>query len=126
MSILFAPQSKTVTTILLRSINITFRTFASPPRKLPNRRITISCGQCKEKLYKYAKGNGASSQLVKIYLERIVVDYTNSELEDEENVGMIGNDDNLSCPNCDVVFGRMAMIHGRKAIKVIGGKVVYK
>ena len=87
------------------------RGLAAPRKKLPTRRVDIACTECKAKLFRYAKGNGAGSKLVKIYDERIVKDYT----EDQQH-----------CPQCGEQFAREAMVHGRLAYKVINGKVSMK
>ena len=84
------------------------RGLAAPRKKLPTRRVDIGC---KAPLFRYAKGNGAGSKLVKIYDERIVKDYT----EDQQH-----------CPQCGEQFAREALVHGRLAYKVISGKVSMK
>ena len=55
------------------------RSLAAPRKKLPTRRVDIKCTGCKAPLFRYAKGNGAGSKLVKIYDERIVKDYTEDQ-----------------------------------------------
>ena len=87
------------------------RGLAAPRKKLPTRRVDIKCTGCKAPLFRYAKGNGAGSKLVKIYDERIVKDYT----EDQQH-----------CPQCGEQFARSALVHGRLAYKVINGKVSMK
>ena len=87
------------------------RGLAAPRKKLPTRRVDIKCTGCKAPLFRYAKGNGAGSKLVKIYDERIVKDYT----EDQQH-----------CPQCGAEFARRALVHGRVAFKVISGKVSMK
>ena len=91
------------------------RLFAAPRKKLPERRVTISCSACGTKLYRYAKGNGAGSRLVKVYKERIVNDFTDE-------------DKPCTCPNldCAAEFAREDVIHGRPAFKIIQGKVIMK
>ena len=86
------------------------RGLAAPRKKLPTRRVDIKCTGCKAPLFRYAKGNGAGSKLVKIYDERIVKDYT----EDQQH-----------CPQCGEQFAR-SLVHGRVAYKVINGKVSMK
>ena len=88
------------------------RGLAAPRKKLPTRRVDIKCTGCKAPLFRYAKGNGAGSKLVKIYDERIVKDYTEG--------------DKQHCPQCGEQFAREAMVHGRLAYKVINGKVSMK
>ena len=115
------------------------RCYAQPRKKLPERSVEIFCSACDYKvsrqlpkrekeesnkkvdsllthysillqLYKYKK-NG-KGKLVKCYLERIVEDFTDAS----------GNP--LECPQCKRPFARKAMIHGRPAHKMIGGKVL--
>lgn len=50
-------------------------------------------------------------QLVKCYVERIVHDYTAGD---------------LTCHECGQEFAREAIVHGRPAHKIIGGKVFMK
>lgn len=58
---------------------------------------------------RYKKGGKGS--LVKCYKERIVQDYTEGSLQ---------------CPGCQQEFARPAMVHGKPAFKMIGGKVFQK
>ena len=88
------------------------RGLAAPRKKLPTRRVDITCKGCKAPLFRYAKGNGAGSKLVKIYDERIVKDYTEGNKQ--------------HCPQCGEQFAREALVHGRLAYKVISGKVSMK
>ena len=88
------------------------RLYAAPRSKLPQRRVDISCDKCKARLFRYAKANGAGSQLVKVYHERIVEDHTNGVF--------------VACPKCGQRFAREAMIHGKRAFKIVGGKVHMK
>ena len=68
--------------------------MAAPRKKLPARRVDVSCDSCGAKLFKYAKGNGAGSKLVKVYEERIVKDRTA---------------DQVTCPNpaCGVAIEKV-------------------
>lgn len=84
------------------------RAFAKPRAKLPERRVDVSCALCGERLYRYAKGNGAGSRLVKMYTERVVRDFTN---------------ETAICPGCGQEFARETMIHGKRALKIVQGKV---
>ena len=34
-----------------------------------------------------------------------------------------GHEGNYSCPNCGSTFARPAQIHGRPALKMVGGKI---
>lgn len=51
---------------------------------------------------------GGKGSLVKCFVERIVDDMTKGDLK---------------CPQCDTEFARPAMIRGKPANKMIGGKV---
>ncbi|GMI16434.1 hypothetical protein TrLO_g9255 [Triparma laevis f. longispina] len=110
-----SPIQITTTHITLLYRLQTTRLFAAPRKKLPERRVTISCASCGTKLYRYAKGNGANSRLVKVYKERIVNDFTDADAP-------------CNCPNpeCTVEFAREDVIHGRPAFKIIQGKAVMK
>jgi len=99
----------------LKQTTFQTRHFAAPSKRLPSRRVNISCSGCGRRLFRYAKGNGASSRLVKVYKERIVRDFTDQ-----------GNP--CACPNpdCGSEFAREDIIHGRPAFKIVQGKVVTK
>lgn len=84
------------------------RLYAAPRKKLPVRRVDVACAGCRAPLFKYAKGNGAGSKLVKCWAERIVKDYT---------------EDGVTCPKCGAVFAREALVRGRPAFKIVSGKV---
>ena len=60
--------------------------------------------------------NGTKSNLIKCYVERI----------SEDCVDVVKNkkEDSLDwiCPTCETRFGKDALIHGRPAIKLVGGK----
>ena len=71
--------------------------------------IKIYCAQCRTLLYKYQKEG--SGHLVKCFQDRIVKDFTKGDLR---------------CPNCQGLFAREAMIHGKPAHKIIQGKVFVK
>jgi len=71
--------------------------------------ITICCSKCKTRLYKYNKYGSGS--LVKCYLDRIVKDYTNG---------------NLQCPKCNTLFARRTRMSCRDVNKIIQGKVYIK
>ena len=101
-----------VALLLAASLRSGARGLAAPRKKLPTRRVDIKCTGCKAPLFRYAKGNGAGSKLVKIYDERIVKDYTEG--------------DKQHCPQCGEQFAREALVHGRLAYKVISGKVSMK
>ena len=85
---------------------------AQPRKKLPTRTVKVLCSACKFCLYKYKKGGKVSLQ--KCYHERIVEDHT------------AGDAPGLVCPQCGQVFARFAMIHGKPASKIIGGKAIQK
>ncbi len=83
--------------------------MAKPNKKLPSKTVTIICGKCKTKLFKYAKGGKGS--LVKCFKERILKDYT---------------EQNGHCPNCGIQFGRDTLVRGTPAFTIIGDKAVMK
>ena len=101
-----------VALLIAASLRSGARGLAAPRKKLPTRRVDIKCTGCKAPLFRYAKGNGAGSKLVKIYDERIVKDYTEG--------------DKQHCPQCGEQFAREALVHGRLAYNVISGKVSMK
>lgn len=80
--------------------------LAAPRKTLPKHTVRIYCAGCRSLLYKYHKGGTGS--LFKVYLERIAVDETT-----EPGV----------CGGCGVTVARPATIHGRPALKMVGGKV---
>lgn len=83
--------------------------MAKPNKKGPTKTIDIFCAKCKQQLFKYRKaGKGA---LVKCFKERISVDLTEKA---------------CTCPNCQTIFARDTLIRGTPALKMIGGKVVFK
>jgi DNA-directed RNA polymerase subunit RPC12/RpoP len=93
--------------------------------------VSVNCNKCGLRLFKYKKKNGTKSNLVKLYIERIVDDCA-SIISDTSNTSNASNtsdttdDDNdkdWKCPNCQTKFARDAMIHGRPALKLIGGKI---
>ena len=65
------------------------------------------------------KKNGLKSNLVKCYVERIVGDPHALLEEPREGTEM-------ECPKCASRFARDALIHGRPALKMVGGKVRMK
>ncbi|KAA6422001.1 MAG: hypothetical protein FRX49_08019, partial [Trebouxia sp. A1-2] len=79
---------------------------AQPSKKGPDKTVKVYCARCQEQLYKYKKGGKGS--LVKCFVERIVEDATAGDLK---------------CPECGTEFARPAMIRGKPANKIIGGKV---
>ena len=85
------------------------RLFAQPSKKLPERSVKVYCSSCKTQLFLYKKGGKGS--LVKCFKERIVQDFT-----EQESV----------CPSCGKEFARPAMIRGKPALKIIGGKAFQK
>jgi len=85
------------------------RMLAAPRKALPKRTVRVHCAACRAFLYKYHKGG--TGALVKVYLERIAVDAT-------PEAGV--------CGGCGAVVARPAVIHGRPALKMVGGKVVVK
>ena len=83
--------------------------MAKPNKKGPSRTVSIFCSNCNSQLYKYRKGGKGA--LVKCFKERISQDFTVID---------------CTCPNCEKVFAREAIIRGAPAYKMIGGKVWFK
>jgi len=78
--------------------------------------VSVNC-KCGERLFRYKKKNGTKSQLVKLFVDRI----------SEDCVGLMGNEKDITeqkweCPKCQTSFARPALIRGRPALKLIGGK----
>ena len=61
--------------------------------------------------YVFGVIQGGKGSLVKCFVERIVEDAT---------------DGDLKCPECGSEFARPAMIRGKPANKIIGGKVIMR
>ena len=83
--------------------------MVQPNARLPERKVSIHCAKCDERLYRYAKGGKGS--LVKCFVERIVEDFTVVPCE---------------CPSCGIQFARPTMMRGKPAHKIIGGKAYMK
>ena len=145
--------------------------------------VSVNCGKCRQRLFRYKKKNGTKSNLVKCYVERISEDSAgilaraaaaaaaadrapeasrdtaaapppvpgsprggknrrrkgNRETK-PANSGDSNGDGGAAaekpvvptrldpeyawlCPGCDVRFARSSVIHGRPALKLVGGKV---
>jgi ribosomal protein L37AE/L43A len=84
--------------------------------------VSVNCAKCGEKLFRYKKKNGTKTNLVKCYVERISEDSAGL-LEMQESSGLSIDDFRWSCPKCENSFARPALVHGRPALKMIGGKV---
>jgi len=102
------------------------------------RTVSVSCSRCRTRLFRYKKKNGTKSNLVKCYIERISDDMAGILGEGRGGDDGGGDDgeasgagqrqeqeqeEEWSCPECGQRFGRRALIHGRPAIKLVGGKV---
>lgn len=83
--------------------------MAKPNKKGPTKTVDIFCKKCNSQLYKYRKGGKGA--LVKCFKARISVDYTVEP---------------CTCPSCQHIFAREALIKGTAAFKIIGGKVWFK
>lgn len=89
--------------------------------------VSVNCSKCKTRLFRYKKKNGTKSNLIKCYIERISQD-CEGILESKEK----GKEDKTTahdyqtkdwmCPKCQTRFGTDSLIHGRPAIKLVGGK----
>ena len=101
-----------------------YRLYAAPKRGAivdSYRSVDISCSKCAQFLFKYKKKNGTKSQLVKMYIERIVADpHSLLEVQREDQAPQSPK---CICPKCTANFGRPATIKGRPAIKVIGNRI---
>mmetsp|Transcript_27311 Transcript_27311/g.46200 ORF Transcript_27311/g.46200 Transcript_27311/m.46200 type:complete len:156 (-) Transcript_27311:854-1321(-) len=91
--------------------------------------VSVNC-ICRHRLFRYKKKNGTKSNLIKCYVERIV---HNEEQSDDSEADTLqqqlsrfeelsANDHHWLCPNCGKNFARSALIHGRPALKLVGGK----
>ena len=83
--------------------------------------VSVLCSKCSMRLFKYKKKNGLKSNLVKCYVERICEDSAGVLARRAET----GVDDasEWMCPKCGSGFARTALVHGRPALKIVGGKV---
>jgi hypothetical protein len=95
------------------------RMLAKPSSKIDSfQTVSVCCNKCRAKLFRYKKKNGLKSNLVKCYIERIVADpFGILDGRDSAHEG------EWRCPECDSAFARSAQIHGRPALKMVGGKV---
>ncbi len=92
--------------------------------------VAVNCNSCRHRLFRYKKKNGTKSNLIKCYVERIV--HSQEESDDSETdtleqqlskfEELSANDHKWSCPKCGTNFARSALIHGRPALKLVGGK----
>jgi len=96
------------------------RMLAAPSRKIEDfQTVSVSCAKCNTRLFGYKKKNGLKSALVKCYIERIVEDPFGL-LSGDERAAELGSE--WACPSCSSVFARSAVIRGRPALKLAGGK----
>eukprot|EP00964_Phaeocystis_antarctica_P064847 scaffold39050_cov61-Phaeocystis_antarctica.AAC.4 len=71
------------------------------------------------------------SNLIKCYVERICEDSagllaSRAAQAEAGGAGAVGGADagaEWQCPGCEATFARNALIHGRPALKLVGGKV---
>jgi hypothetical protein len=82
--------------------------------------VSVNCSSCSERLFRYKKKNGTKSNLVKCYVERIVDDCAGILACAPPNPP---TDYDWECPTCHTKFARTAVIHGRPALKLVGGKI---
>ena len=82
--------------------------------------VSVTCNKCRTRLFRYKKKNGTKSNLVKCYIERICEDPEN--LLDQLNSNRNEEIHTWNCPKCHTSFARSSMIHGKPALKLIGGK----
>ena len=83
--------------------------------------VAVLCNGCNERLFRYKKKNGMKSNLVKCYIERICEDTAGLLASRSETAGDATAD--WQCPACQATFARTSLIHGRPALKLVGGKV---
>ncbi len=93
--------------------------------------VSVNCNSCRHRLFRYKKKNGTKSNLIKCYVQRIVhnqeksgnseADTLEQQLSKFEELSA-NNDHQWSCPKCGTKFARSALIHGRPALKLVGGK----
>lgn len=87
--------------------------------------VSVNCAKCRTRLFRYKKKNGTKSNLVKCYVERIVDDSAGVL----EAIGTDSDDTSIpigtefECPECGTRFARSSLIHGRPALKFVGGKI---
>ena len=115
-----APMRSGVAQQQLRiGINVPIRMLAAPRKKGIDQyqTVTVACSKCDTSLFKYKKKNGLKSNLIKCYVERIV--------KDEHDLLLLAREsgEEMQCPKCGSNFARDALIHGRPALKMVGGKV---
>lgn len=84
--------------------------------------VSVNCAKCQERLFRYKKKNGTKSNLVKCYIERIAEDSAGL-LAQQETLGISAEEFSWECPSCQTQFARPSLIHGRPALKMVGGKV---
>ena len=84
--------------------------------------MAVNCNACRSRLFRYKKKNGTKSNLIKCFVERIVVDSNDEAMEEQLSLHAGEESYEWRCTNCDATFGRSAMIRGLPAIKLIGGK----
>ena len=93
--------------------------------------VSVNCSKCRTRLFRYKKKNGTKSNLIKCYIDRISqdsakilqsMDIVDGEYEDVGRAEALEGQE-WSCPDCGQRFGRRTLIHGRPAIKLVGGKV---
>ncbi len=83
--------------------------------------VSVNCKKCRTRLFRYKKKNGTKSNLIKCYVERISEDCVDLVAQ-KERKSEDSSSDEWFCPNCGTRFGKDALIHGRPAIKLVGGK----
>ena len=111
--LLNAPRSLLLLRTAVRMLALPTRKFDSYPA------VSVVCMRCEELLFRYRKKNGTKSSLAKCYIERVV--------EDPHGLLVRHSDGGeVACPQCLSRFARGARIHGRAALKMVGGKVRMK
>lgn len=85
--------------------------------------VSVNCEKCGERLFRYKKKNGTKSNLIKCYVERICEDSAGLLASNEKEISKEQQGLLWHCPSCNTNFARSALIHGRPALKLVGGKV---
>ena len=85
--------------------------------------VSVNCEKCGERLFRYKKKNGTKSNLVKCYVERICEDSAGLLASNEKEISKEQQGLLWHCPSCNTNFARSTLIHGRPALKLVGGKV---
>ena len=93
------------------------------------RTVTVICARCQVTLFRYKKANGKKSNLVKLYVERVVHDPFRllvPAVQERDKPCDLSDKYRCVCPSCGNTFGRPTRISGQDAVKIIGGRLAMK